>query len=166
MIDWILAGIAMAVTAGTGGGEAAAGAAGANAGDAARAGAEFAVEPQTPSGKFTTATEVRPILQATRANWVAVREYEGRDLVYLTQLLAWRCGLHRIRYAINDGPMQTWPMPPCLTDTAQPNAIRAEDGLPFVEFGLGEVHSISIELLYDDLETETARFERAQVLMP
>jgi len=126
----------------------------------------FEAEPQTPTGKFTTAAEVKPILGMTRGNWVAVREFEGRDLLYVTHLLSWRCGLHEIRFAVNDGPMQVWKMPPCLTDTAQPNAIPTEGGLPFREYDLGSIESVSVELLYDDLSTESARFERQEVLMP
>ena len=105
-------------------------------------------------------------MQATKGNWVAVREYDGQDLVYVTHLLSWRCGMHQLRFSINDAPMQVWPLPPCLIDTAQPNAIRTEDGLPYQAFALGNVQSIAIEVLYDDLSSGTARFDRAQVLMP
>ena len=166
MIDWILAGIGLALS-----GNAApeAGADTAQAGNTQGGGASlqvFEAEAQVPSGKFTTATEIKPIMQATKPNWVAVREFNGQDLVYVTQLLSWRCGMHQVRYSINDGPMQDWALPPCLIDTAQPNAIRAEDGLPYQAFAPGSVQSIAVEILYDDLSTDNARFDRAQVLMP
>ena len=174
MIDWMFLALAMAVSGAGGGG--AGGAKNAdNAGDSAAAPTSaqttapatgLTAEPQTPTGQFTTATEVRPILDATRANWVAVREYDGRDLVYVTHLFSWRCGLYGLRISVNDGPAQDWPLPPCHTGTAQPNAITGDDGLPYWEFPLGHVQSLQVEILYDDLGTDSARFERAQVLMP
>ncbi len=123
-------------------------------------------EDQTLSGKFLTATETRPILTATRGNWVAVREFNGQDLVYFTHLLSWRCGLYEINYAINGGPMQSWPMPECYADGPSPNAITAEDGLPYISLELGSVQSIDVEILYDDLSTDAAHFDRAAVKMP
>lgn len=123
----------------------------------------FEAEDQTPSGKFLTATEVRPILGATRANWVAVRDYNGQDLLYLTHLLAWRCGLHQIEYGVNGGPMQVWPMPACHVDGPAPGALLPEDGLPYVGFPPGSIETVEIRLLYDDMGVEEARFDRASV---
>ncbi|PIE13129.1 MAG: hypothetical protein CSA70_07035 [Rhodobacterales bacterium] len=122
-------------------------------------------EDQTPTGKFTTAVEVKPILAATRANWVAVREYEGQDLVYFSHLLAWRCGLVGVRYAINGGAQKDWPLAPCQIDTAQPNAIP-RDARIYESHALKSVETISVELIYDDLTRETAVFSRKSVLMP
>ena len=123
-------------------------------------------EDQTPSGKFLTATETKPILTATRGNWVAVREFNGQDLVYFTHLLSWRCGLYEINYAINGGPMQSWPMPQCRVDGPSPNAITEADGLPYIALELGSVQTIDVEILYDDLSTDAASFDRAAVKMP
>lgn len=36
-------------------------------------------EPQIPTGKYTTAMEVRPILGITKNNWIGEREFEGQD---------------------------------------------------------------------------------------
>lgn len=123
-------------------------------------------EPQTPSGRFTTATEVRPILSATRANWIAVREFDGKDLVYVTQLWSWRCGLAELRIGINGAAPQVWPLPPCHLDQPAPNMIQQTDGLPYAEFPLGAVQSVEVQITYDDLGTDSARFNRQGVLIP
>lgn len=125
----------------------------------------YAAEPQVPSGKFTTATEIKPIMNATRANWVAVREFDGNDLIYMTHILSWRCGMVGLRYAINDGPMQDWPLGGCDEDTAQPNAIP-QDATIYEVHPLGSIAAVEVEIIYDDLSRDTARFDRKSVLVP
>ncbi len=129
-------------------------------------GSDWVPEPQTPTGKFTTATEVKPILTATKANWVAVREYEGKDLLYFTNLLAWRCGLHEIRYGINGASEQVLPFEECHLDTNQPNALKMETHLPFVSLDAGSVQAVSLTVVYDDGSKESVSFARKDILMP
>jgi len=127
-----------------------------------------AAEPQVPTGRFTTAVEVKPILGMTPQNWVAIRRYEGNDLVYFTHLLAWRCGLWDIRYSVNgDAAMQSLVMEPCHEDTAQPNALMdVVNFLPYITLPPDSVETITVELAFDDGTTDTATFSRAEVLMP
>jgi hypothetical protein len=116
---------------------------------------------------FTTAAEVRPILEATRANWVAVREYDGKDLVYFTHLIAWRCGLTEVKFTINDASdIYVWPLEPCYEGTAQPNAIKAEEYLPYVELPLGAAQTIAVVMTLDDGSVLSGGYGRAAVLMP
>ncbi len=123
-------------------------------------------DPQVPTGKFTTAAEVKPILTATKANWVVVRPYEGKDWLYITHLWSWRCGLKAIAISLNDEPMQNWPMPGCYENTVTPNAILPDDGLPALTLRLNSVQRIKIQIVYDDLSMDRASFERGNVLIP
>lgn len=123
-------------------------------------------EPQIPTGRFTTATEVKPILNATKANWIHVREFDGKDLLYVTHLWSWRCGLLQMRVGINGNTPEIWPLPPCHLDQQSPAAILEGDGLPYAEFGLGAVALIEIQITYDDLSTDSAKFNRNGMLVP
>jgi hypothetical protein len=123
-------------------------------------------EPQTPSGKFTTATEVRPILTATKANWIAVRDYGGNDLLYVTHLWSWRCGLAAMSISVNDGPLENLPLPDCHADYATPNAILEQDGLPYMTYPQNSINTVSVHITYDDLSRDTASFARGDVLIP
>jgi hypothetical protein len=128
--------------------------------------AGLVAEPQTSSGKFTTAAEVKPILNATKGNWVAVREFDGQDLLYVTHLWSWRCGLKAMAISVNGETMQNWPLPVCHDQFATPNAVLPEDGAPYLTLRLGSVQSISIQIVYDDLSMDVARFQRGDVLIP
>lgn len=123
-------------------------------------------EAQTPDGRFTTATEVRPILAVTRGNWIHVRDFNGRDLLYVTHLWSWRCGLIELRVAINGAAPELWPLPECHLDQAAPNAILESDGEPYRSYPSGSIAMVEIALTYDDLTTETLRFNRQGMILP
>ncbi len=126
---------------------------------------EFTAEDQAPTGKFLTATEVRPILTATKANWIAVREWEGQDLLYFTQLLSWRCGLHQVRYSVNGQEPKIWPLPACDTQSYTPASIPSDAHI-YVSLPLSSVETISVDLLYDDMTTDQEEYLRAAILIP
>lgn len=123
-------------------------------------------EPQEPTGKFTTATEVKPILTATKTAWVAVREYDGNDLLYFTHLVAWRCGLHEIRYGVNGAAEQVFEVEECYINTAQPNAMKMETHFPYVILDIGSVENMSVTLIFDDGTKDSATYQRSDILMP
>lgn len=131
-------------------------------------GGERIPEPQTPTGKYTTASEVKPILGMTKSNWVAVRNYEGQDLLYFTHLLSWRCGMWDIRYGVNGAPAtEQVPMEPCYEDMATPNAlVEILDYPPYITLPADTVQSVYIEITFDDGTVDFAQFDRSDIQIP
>ena len=120
--------------------------------------------PTAPANaQFVTAEQVRPILEATKGNWIAVRLYDGKDLLYFSHLEAWRCGLAGVRYGLNGAPPAIdYALAPCDETAANPNAIP-NDHLPYVEGLPYSIASVTVELTYDDGTVVTETFERAAV---
>jgi hypothetical protein len=113
---------------------------------------------------FTTSEEVRPILEATRASWVALGAGGGSDLLYFTHLAAWRCGIAGASYRLNGAAADVpFDLEPCYRDTAQPNAIK---GLPFVTLPADSVASVVVTVQYPDGSSDTAKYERRDILLP
>lgn len=125
-------------------------------------------EPQIATGKYTTAVEIKAILGMTKTSWVAVRLYEGNDLVYFSHLLAWRCGLWEIRYGLNGEPANNiLEMEPCNEQFAQPNAMTDPINFPiYITLPPESVESIYVEIYYDDGTTDFVRANRGDVLIP
>lgn len=116
---------------------------------------------------YTTAAEVKPILTMTQPQWIAVREFDGKDLLYFTNLLAWRCGVSSIAYGLNDAPPETvLETEPCYEGDPQPNAFRAEQPiLPYVSLPLGSVEKVTLLVTYDDGSTQEVSYARKDVQM-
>ena len=112
---------------------------------------------------FTTAAEVKPIVGAIKGQWIAVRPWEGKDLLYFTNLLSWRCGLNEIRYAVNSIVLQKLETEPCYENESAPNALKVEGILPYVSFPADSIETIIVEITYDDGTTDSASYDRAQV---
>lgn len=116
--------------------------------------------------QFLTAAEVKPILDMTRDNWLAVRLYDGNDLLYFTQLVTFRCGLEAVYYGLNGNiPDQLLPMEPCHEGTAAPGAMDPVKYPPYITLPAGSVHSVTLMMMYDDGDLQEVTFERAQIQM-
>jgi len=125
-------------------------------------------EPQIATGKYTTAVEIKAILGMTKTSWVAVRLFDGNDLVYFSHLLAWRCGLWEIRYGINGEPAtNVVPMEPCREEFAAPNSLTDPVNFPvYITLPPESVESVYVEIFYDDGTTDFVRANRSDVLIP
>lgn len=127
----------------------------------------MALTPVAAQAQFMTAAEVRPILDMTTQNWVAVRDYNGQDLVYFTHLEMFRCGLAGVRYGINGEPASTpYGLEECYENTSTPNAIHPESHSPYVVFPSGTVQSITVDVNYDDGTVNSVTFFRSEIMTP
>lgn len=123
--------------------------------------------PLPASAQMVTAEQIRPILDATKSSWIAVRRWEGQDLIYFTHLESWRCGLSGVRFGINDEePVRDYELAFCDETAANPMAFDAAAHPPYLSFPLDSIKTITVEITYDDDKTDLVTFDRAKVETP
>ncbi|MBL4812209.1 MAG: hypothetical protein JKX69_07630 [Rhodobacteraceae bacterium] len=125
-------------------------------------------EPQVATGRFTTAIEIKPLITATRAGWVAIGSSEAGDLLYFSQLLGFRCGLWDIHYGLNGAP-PTIPvvMEECHTGTRSPNAITDPMAFPiYITEPQGSIETVEVQVTFDDGTIDAAVYGRQLILLP
>ncbi|WP_394198444.1 hypothetical protein [Litoreibacter albidus] len=112
---------------------------------------------------FTTADGVKPVLELIRPQWIAIRPYEGQDLLYMTTLLTYRCGIEQIRFSYNGGDLQVWEGEPCYRDEASPMALKMDTHVPYAVAPLDSLQTVTINLLFDDGTTMEHSYLRKDV---
>ncbi|MEP3347914.1 MAG: hypothetical protein ABJN34_02785 [Litoreibacter sp.] len=112
---------------------------------------------------FTTSVGVKPVLELIRPQWIAIRPYDGQDLLYMTTLLTYRCGIQQIRFSFNGGELQNWEGEPCYRSEASPMALKMETHLPYAVAPLDSLQTVTIELQFDDGTTFEHSYERKDV---
>ena len=100
----------------------------------------------------------KPVLEMTKANWIALRDFNGQQLVYFTHLESWRCGIAQVRYSVNSDALDhVWQLQPC--DQQNPNAVTTDK--PYIAFPGGSVQSVAVQLTYRDGTTsQVAHFKQ------
>lgn len=115
--------------------------------------AAFAARAQQP---MMAPAQMRAALEATGHQWIAFRNWQGRQLVYFTHLVAWKCAIGEVRYVINGrGLSETFPLPAC--NRQNPFVVDAEKDRIFLSFAPGEVTEIGIQLTYGDGTSSAVR---------
>ncbi len=112
---------------------------------------------------FTTSAGVKPILELIRPQWVAIRPFDGKDHLYFTTLLVYRCGIERISFAYNGGEFQPLDHEPCYRGEADPSALKVETHLPYVVAPLEGLQSVDIRLEFDDGSVLAQSYGRAEI---
>ena len=101
---------------------------------------------------------VKQTIDLTKANWIAFRDFNGRQLLYFTHLMTWKCGLKEIRYAVNSSHIDSsWPLPEC--NPQNPYFIDPTKDDVYASFPLNSVEFVSVQVVFsDDSETEVMTY--------
>lgn len=119
--------------------------------------------PFAAQAQMLDAAQIRPILNATKGQWVAVREWQGQDLVYFTHLLTWRCGLNKIQYSVNSNAAnKNWSFIPCDETAENPMALPPGQKI-YTGFDLNSVQTVTVKITYDDGAQDTVTYNRKAV---
>jgi len=120
-----------------------------------------------PDQMFTTAENVKPILEMTQRNWVAVHGAQDQDILYFTHLASWRCGLESVAFGINGAPpSEPIALEPCYAETSAPNALMVTDGFaPYVVLEADSIRTVTVVVAFDDGTDDLVMFRRGEVLL-
>ena len=93
--------------------------------------------------------QFKMMAEAAKAQWIAFRNWDGKQLIYFTIPVTYHCGLSEIRYSLNgDDLAERWPVPAC--NAQMPFNIDAEKDKLYLELDPGAVSAVSLQLVYAD----------------
>lgn len=85
---------------------------------------------------------------ASATQWVAFRNFSGRQLVYFSAVVSYACGLSEIRWSLNtDALDKTWPLDQC--NEYLPFSIGEKTKI-YEAFKLDTAKTISVQLVFKD----------------
>jgi hypothetical protein len=90
----------------------------------------------------------KQMANAAATQWVAFRDFNGRQLVYFTTVVSYACGLTEIRWSMNSDSLdQNWPVPKC--NEYLPFAINTDNKI-YETLKLNTAKTISVQLVFKD----------------
>ncbi len=91
--------------------------------------------------------QIKQVLDLTRNNWVAFRDFNGRQLISFTHLESYTCGINQVRYSLNSDALdKTWELQPCKQKS--PSPIKKD--IIYLTLPLGTAKSIAVQVTFTD----------------
>ncbi len=110
--------------------------------------------PAAAKAQMPPPEQLKGMVEASKDRWVAFRNWNGRQWIYLTIPLTYHCGIKEMRYSLNGTDLaERWPVPDC--NPQMPFNIDREKAQVYRAFDPGTVGSVSLQLVYTD-GTESA----------
>jgi hypothetical protein len=99
----------------------------------------------------------KKMLGMTKNSWLAFRDFDGKTLLYFTQLVSNRCAIDKVAYGINsDATPSDFALGPCNPK----DPYNVGDGLIYLEIPASSRYA-SVQLTYKDgTKSETVRIEK------
>lgn len=103
---------------------------------------------------------MKDMLDMTKTSWLSFRDYDGRKLVYFTQMMSARCAIAEVRYGFDTmSPTTVFALPPCNRN--DPYAIPS-DATIYLE-APRTTHFATVQIRYKDgTQSAVERFEPQQ----
>ncbi len=91
--------------------------------------------------------EARRVLDQTTSGWVSLRPYDGRTIVYFSQLITCSAAIREIRYGLDRAePDQVFPLPADVTEFPQPITPQTQVTVD----APASLQRVSVQILYTD----------------
>ena len=105
--------------------------------------------PVAATAQMPPPAQLKEMIEAFKDNWVTFRNWDGRQLIFLTMPLTFHCVIREMRYSLNGGELsERWPVPAC--NPQKPFSINHEKDQTYLAFDPGAVSSVSLQLVYAD----------------
>ena len=93
--------------------------------------------------------QLKVMAEAAKGQWVAFRNWDGKQLIYFTIVVTYHCGLAEIRYSLNGAGLgERWPVPAC--NPQMPFNVDAQKDKIYLALEPGSVSAVSLQLVYAD----------------
>ncbi len=91
--------------------------------------------------------QIKQVLNLTKGNWVAFRDFNGKQLIYFTHLESYTCGIKQVQYSLNSDALdKSWELQPCKQNSPSP----ITKDIVYLTLPLGTAKSIAVKITFAD----------------
>ena len=105
--------------------------------------------PTAAKAQMPPVAQLKTMAEAAKAQWVAFRNWNGKQWIYFTIPVTYHCGLTEIRYSLNSKDLaERWPVPEC--NAQMPFNVDPQKDRIYLALNPGSVSAVSVQLVYAD----------------